>query len=401
MATLPENPVGQRARRPSRTQALWAAVGLAAIAGVVGISVLVSAWSAGPRTNVLASPVAVAGLLGTQEFSVEISPRAVPPVVDVRDGTGRLLATIETGYSPEVVYRRASGELIVSSLRDSNGGAVATAEFLDVRNGFRVSRTMTVPDRKGYHIYFPTLVLSGDESRLAFMTRDLRDSPECRPGRPIKAEVCDAFAVTVVDLADLRLVGSATLSQGCGVPGLAPGPGASVTATCSSSAVLVEIDGGARIVRTVDLRGLVGNDEDPVLSRNPVTAVAGFLDADGTVRMIFADGRMANSSTGSISRIVPSGKRVDNSGRSIQRLPSGSLLIPFKTAYYSGEADGYAVVAPNGTILGLHEVPGLRAVSSIGPSGFTAITADGRLLTSGGTETSGRRETEVVLGYSR
>lgn len=402
MAILPTNHPRQVSRSPLMPPVLWAALSLAAVLTVVALGFLVALWSSG-RGESVSYPLSVSvfASIETPQFSVEIRPEASPPALDVRDGDGRLLATIQTGHSPDVLYRKSSGELLVSSIRDVNGTAVASVEFLDVANGFRVTRSIELADREGYHLYFPAIVLSGDESQLAYTTRQLRASPECRPGRPINAEMCDVWAVVVVNIADGITATAATLMQGCGVPILAPASGPRVTATCSRAASLSVIDGQGAVVRSVDLSALAGNDPDPLLLRNRVVTVAGFLGVDDAVIMVFADGRMANSATGTTSRIIPTGKRVANRGSSVLRLPDETLIVPFKAAYHSPEADGYTLVAADGTVQEVREVPGLRGVAPMGARGFTAAMADGRRLLADGTQTRGHADVEVLLGYAR
>jgi DNA-binding CsgD family transcriptional regulator len=145
--------------------------------------------------------------------------------------TGRRTVSLNVGYAPMVLARPNQNELLVVDrpTKPENAGRLLEPQLrvYDLVDPSSVKRTINLPDLPSCQVFCQPMILSKDERYLYY------DSVKqaCPVGGD--ASVCDAHAVTIVDLENSRTpLINVPLPTGCGIPAFAPGGPDGVVVTC-------------------------------------------------------------------------------------------------------------------------------------------------------------------------
>lgn len=224
-----------------------------------------------------------------------------PAIEFVNPQSGLVTARVSVAYNPRPVFRRSAGQLLVSDeiLQPSpgSGGTEGAANagtrllIFDLRGGLTLQSEFPIPNRLRSNGYGQPLVLSRDESRLAYVEyRYVASGPGC-PGQRDPA-VCDYFRLVEVDLrAAPAILGAVDLPAGC-YPGIAPAGDQGFAVLCRDNTVTVFGDDLTRR-QQVSFAKLVGEGQaynEPTTRPFKAGLAAGLVLTNGEVVGLTSDG---------------------------------------------------------------------------------------------------------------
>lgn len=208
---------------------------------------------------------------------------------------GVVTGSVDSGYTPEVLFRRRSGQLLVSQAFGP-GPARADEPTLAVYDLDDLSAPSTIipmPGRPSYIVYSPYAVLSRDE-RYLYYPRATSICPEGGDGN-----LCTDWSIAVIDLDAGEQVAQAEIGVGC-APRIRSDPQTENAAlvTCGSVAMsLVEFTPDAVKLLRISPDGAISE-----LGAFPGRRTAGWIKsvlfagqrADGTYFAVYNDGAVFN-----------------------------------------------------------------------------------------------------------
>jgi len=227
MTTLrAEGPVMPRSRRT-----VWWAIGAAAMALALGVTVAIA--TARPLSTPFVASAPAPGvevnayqprIIASQALMVvheqNLGAHSVISILDRQ--SGQLLGQINAADSPLVLMRKSHNQLLVSDVVNTSAGVwVPRLLTFDLSNGLRPQgNAMPMPDRTTYPIYTPSMALSADERFLYYMKRT-----DC-------GFQCNEVALGIIDLEARGSETVARLPINCGQVLLTPRGASDTAAMC-------------------------------------------------------------------------------------------------------------------------------------------------------------------------
>jgi hypothetical protein len=312
---------------------------------------------------------------------------AAPFGVFFLDRSGRQLASVGTEWSPMVVFRGASQELLVSDIpvtpADPIAGYAAVVRAFDLSNQLNLKWEVTLPGRIGYTLYSTGLIVTTNDRWLVYQTMRRDGSEECAQSGDGPA--CALYGLGVLDLSSRMLRKEVPLPRSCGPANLQRSGDDSILVSCSAAAFLFHVSESS-------LTDIPIGPSTPRQSRSDrrpteVSPVVGaYSRSDGSIGILFESGEFRVVKSGqdaAVLDLLPPDAYVVTQRRTTegsilisyqtvpQKAPAGALLLDIETMKVQWRVSSDQAVFGSTGPTGAHILAGESAFvvdSSLGPS---------------------------------
>jgi hypothetical protein len=306
----------------------------------------------------------------------------------IEPGTGRVVGTIEVGYGPWALFRRAAEELLIAhqpldaATREFDGPPVLVVVDLAT---LQVKREIPLPLRRFFTTYWPGMTLTPDERFLFYMAVDQqgRCTSQDGAGPAGTGGHCDHHYVGTVDLA--AHAPAAALAR---VP-LVNCESSGLVATADNFALVTCVDGTTFAVdaRQPTVIARLGDalarprELDPVISANLARVVASIrAEAEGAAGVLFSNGQFLLRVAGhedQVFRPFPDGA---SPWIEIPPMRGDQLVLPYREAFWSPSVSGVSIFEwRTGRIIRTLRLPPARTLHILDDRAALALLDDGTI----------------------